>query len=45
MGARPAEPPVGQPADFELIVNLKAAEAFGIAIPQSVLLRADRVIA
>ena len=43
-GAKPAELPVEQPLQFELIVNLKAAKALGIRIPQSILLRADRAI-
>ena len=43
-GERPATIPVEQPARFELAVNLKAARELTIAIPQSVLLRADRVI-
>lgn len=43
-GAKPAELPVDQAARFEMVVNLKTAKALGIKIPQSVLVRADRVI-
>ena len=42
-GVKPADLPVAQPTEFDFVVNLKTAEALGLALPQALLAHAEKI--
>jgi len=43
-GASPAELPIEQPSNYELVINRKTAQALGLTLPATLLMRADRIL-